>query len=110
MVTLLREVAAIDDEHAGLEIAECLRHQRLVAREERLVVPGADADELLQRLDIAALHGQGQRLDRLPLQVQQLPGEGGPRPVALLRPAEQRGKLRVVGNKLISQRRDVARH
>ena len=78
-----------------------------MALQDGLVVPGAHADELLRRLDVASGKGQRHRLDGLPLQIEQLPGEVLPRPVPLLGTPEEWGEVGVVGDQLGGQILDV---
>ena len=103
VLTLFGKLTPIQDQHAAGCVTQGLRDQLLVVREDGLVVPGALADELLQRLDIAAGQGEGHRLNRLALQVEQLAVEIGQRPVALLGTPEEWGELGVVGEEFVGQ-------
>src|SRR5205807_4260337 len=98
---LLREVAAVQDEHTRVRVAECLSDESLVLLQDRLVVPGTDTDELLHRLDVASLQRQCHRLDRLALQLQQLTLEILECPLALLLASEQRREQRVVADQFV---------
>ena len=106
---MLREVAAVQDEHTRVRVAEGLSDESLVLLQDRLVVPGTDTDELLHRLDVASLQRQCHRLDRLALQVQQLTLEILERPPALLLASEQRSEQRVVADQFVCQPRHVPR-
>jgi len=79
-----------------------------MAQQHGLGVPGALADELLQRLDVAARQGQRQRFDRLALQVKQLALQVAQRPAALLRAGEQGREQRVIRAQFAGQRRHIA--
>ena len=107
---LLGEVAAIHDEHTGCRVAEGRRDRRLLRGEYGLVIPRPAADELLHGLHIPADHGIGHRLDRLPLQGQQLPFQVLARPAPLLRAAEERRERGMVRQQLVVQRLDLLRH
>src|SRR5207248_10245391 len=104
-----REVAAVQDEHTRVRVAEGLSDELLVLLQDRLVVPGTDTDELLHGLDVASLQRQGHRLDRLALQVQQLTLEILECPLALLLASEQRREQRVVADQFVCQPRHVPR-
>jgi len=79
-----------------------------VTEQQRLGVPGALTNELLQRLHVPVGQRQRQRLDRLALQVAQLALPVAPRATALLRAGEEQreqGMIRgeVVGNAATSR-------
>ena len=109
VLALFREVAAIDDEHPRRRIAERLGDHGLMVGEDGVIVPGPDAEELLQGLSVAALQREGHRLDGLPLQVEQLSREVLRGHAALLATAKKRGELGVVRAELSGEAFDIAR-
>ncbi len=59
----------------------------VMVREDGLVVPGSDVDELLERLGVAAFLSEGHRCDGLPPQIEQLSRQIVPGRAAPLGPA-----------------------
>ena len=106
---LLGEIAAVHDQHAGLRVAERVRHHLLVPRQHPRGVPRALPDELLQHLHVPVGQRQRQRLDGLALQVKQLPLQVAQGPPALLRAREGRREQGVVRGEFVGQRRHIAR-
>ncbi len=115
VVAALGHVAAIQNQHP-VRLAQRRRDQALVLGEDRVVVPGALADELLQRPHLA--HGvrprtqqpQGHRLDVLAPHVgQQQPAQIhlGPRP--LLASGKQGSEVGMVGGQFLPHVRQVLR-
>jgi len=90
VAALLREVVASDDQHAARLVAERLGDEPLVQSQDLVVVPGADADELLQRLDVAIRQRPRDVLDRLAPEVGlQQTAQVAQRPAALLGAPEE---------------------
>jgi hypothetical protein len=59
-------------------------------------------------LDITACKRKGHRFNRLAVKVKQLAVQVGERPRALFRALEERGKVGMIGNKLIGESFDIA--
>ncbi len=109
VAALFGKVAAIEDQHAALSIAKRVSDQLAMGLEHTSIVPGAQADELLQGLDIAVGMRQGDRLNRLALQIGELAVQIGQGPVALFRAHKQRGEVGVIGEQVVGQRLHIAR-
>jgi hypothetical protein len=113
--TALGHIAAIQNQDTVL-LAQRLGDQALVFGQERIVVPRALADKLLQRAHVArGVRSRAQQPQRHRLHVlaphvgQQQPTQIHVRPLALLAPGKQRGEVGMVGGQVLPHARQVLR-
>ncbi len=108
VAALFGKVAAIEDQHAALEIAEGLSDEGAMGGKNGGIIPSAKADELLQGLDVAIFVRQSHRFNRFAVEIGELALKIGQGPVALFGPHKQRGEVGVIGEQVVCERRDIA--